>query len=232
LPGEDFLRRSKFQKYYLVNTRFCGEGDNAMGFEVGPHLQETELEQYSMGALAEARLEIFEEHLLACASCQDRLLEMESYINAIRSVSPKLREARRPFWRDILRWPRPVWVGALALGALTLTIGIRVAAPPNRIELAAVTLQQSRGIEGLTAAAAPAGKPLLLNVDLTELPAAPSYRLQVVDAAGKTMSETAATARDGRIVQPMSKPLGAGQYYVRLYSPAGALLREFSLRCR
>ena len=61
---------------------------------ISSHLEETELEKYSMGTLFEARLEEFEEHLLACDSCQDRLLEMEAYVNAIRSASPKLRPAR------------------------------------------------------------------------------------------------------------------------------------------
>ena len=66
-----------------------------MQFGIGSHLEETELEQYSMGILSEASLEAFEEHLLACDSCQDHLLEMEAYVNAMRSASPKLREARQ-----------------------------------------------------------------------------------------------------------------------------------------
>ena len=65
-----------------------------MQFGIGSHLEETELEQYSMGTLSGAGLEAFEEHLLACDSCQDRLLEMEAYVNAIRSAFPKLRPAR------------------------------------------------------------------------------------------------------------------------------------------
>jgi anti-sigma factor RsiW len=67
-----------------------------MELQVGSHLAEAELEEYSMGRLPEARMEAFEEHLLACDACQDRLLEMESFVNAIRSVSPKLRAAPRP----------------------------------------------------------------------------------------------------------------------------------------
>ena len=65
-----------------------------MEIVIGSHLQEPELEEYSMGTLSETSPEAFEEHLLACDSCQDRLLEMEAYVNAIRSASPKLRPAR------------------------------------------------------------------------------------------------------------------------------------------
>ena len=67
-----------------------------MQLQIGPHLEESEVEQYSMGELPEASLAPFEEHLLACDSCQDRLLEMEAYVNAVRSVSPNLRAAPQP----------------------------------------------------------------------------------------------------------------------------------------
>src|SRR5258705_12792254 len=66
-----------------------------MELGIGPHLEETELEQYSMGTLSESRITAFEEHFLACEVCQDQLLEMEAYVNAVRSVSPKLRKAGR-----------------------------------------------------------------------------------------------------------------------------------------
>ena len=74
-----------------------------MELEIGPHLEELELEQYSMGKLEGSRLEGFEEHFLACESCQERLLEMQVYVNAIRSVSPKLREARPALWKRLFR---------------------------------------------------------------------------------------------------------------------------------
>ena len=79
-------------------------------------------------------------------------------------------------------------------------------------------------------AKAPAGQPVLLKIDLTELPAFPSYRVAIVNAAGKSVWQAEVISQSGEITQPLSKGLGAGHYYVRLYSPAGALLREFSLR--
>src|SRR5262245_27323636 len=69
--------------------------DKVMGLEMGPHLEEAELEQYSMGILPEQRITAFEEHFLVCQVCQDQLLEMEAYVNAVRSVSPKLRQVKR-----------------------------------------------------------------------------------------------------------------------------------------
>jgi hypothetical protein len=201
-----------------------------MQFGIGSHLEEPQLEEYSMGMLSEASLEAFEEHLLACDSCQDRLLEMEAYVNAMRSASPKLREERQPFWASLFKWPRPAFVAAFAMGVVVLAVArIWIVTPPIRTEMASVVLHSSRGIEGLETARAPSGKRLSLTVDLAELPAFPSYRMEIVDATGKLMWQAVAHPENGKITQPTTNGLRAGQYYVRLYAPGGALLREFSL---
>jgi hypothetical protein len=95
--------------------------------------------------------------------------------------------------------------------------------------MASVVLHSSRGIEGLATARAPSGKRLSLTVDLTELPAFPSYRMEIVDATGRLVWQVVAHPENGKITQPTTNGLRAGQYYVRLYAPGGALLREFSL---
>ena len=199
---------------------------------LGPHLLEPELEAYSMGTLSEDRMDVFEEHLLACADCQDRLLEIESFVNAMRSVSPKLRMARQPFWArlfgDLFRWPRVALSVALVATATVLVVLLpRITAPPEPVQMAALTLRASRGAEGL--AAAPAGKPLSLTVDLTELPAFPSYKLAIVGAMGAQVWESQAFPENRKLVVSIAKGLPPGQYYVRLYAPASELLREFSL---
>ena len=73
-----------------------------------------------MGTLPEPRVKSFEEHFLACESCQDELLEMEAYVNAVRSVSPKLRGAKQTGWGRWLEWPRPVWIAATVTVAVAL----------------------------------------------------------------------------------------------------------------
>ena len=103
-------------------------------------------------------------------------------------------------------------------------------APRPHVEVATVALASNRGIGGAAAANAPSGKALTLNIDLTELQAAPSYRMEVVDATGTAVWETAAPVRDGKITPAVEKALPVGQYYVRLYLPGGRLLREFSLK--
>jgi hypothetical protein len=202
-----------------------------MQFEIGSHPEEPDFEQYSMGTLSETRLEAFEEHLLTCGSCQDQLLEMESYVNAMRSASPKLRKARQSFWEDLFRWPRrPPLAAAFALSVAAIAVvGVWIVAAPSRTEMASVDLHSSRGIEGLATAQAPAGKLLSLTADLTELPFFPSYRLEIVESMGKHVWDAVAVPEGGKITKATTKSLGSGQYYVRLYAPNGELLREFSL---
>jgi len=201
-----------------------------MQLGIGSHLDDADLEQYSMGKLPEVRLAPFEEHLLACESCQDRLLETEAFVNAVRSVSPKLRAASSSPRRNRFR-PRPTWVAAFAMGLVLLGLGrIWLAAPRAPMDFAAVVLQSSRGIEGLAVAKAPAGKPLALTIDLTELPALPSYRLEIVNSGGKPVWQASAGARDSIVTQRLPHGLHTGQYYVRLYTTSGELLREFGLR--
>src|SRR5258706_6372111 len=133
-----------------------------MQLGIGPHLEETELEQYAMGRLPEERLASFEEHFLACDSCQDRLLEMDAYLNAVRSVSPKLRKTSRDRWRELFR-QRPTWVAAVVFGLVVLlTAKAWLSTPGGPTVVTAVLLHASRGIEGMPVANGPAGKPLSL----------------------------------------------------------------------
>lgn len=54
------------------------------------HADGEELEQYCLGWLSQPECESLEEHLLICASCQDRLAETELYIRAMRDAAGKI----------------------------------------------------------------------------------------------------------------------------------------------
>ena len=200
-----------------------------MQLEIGPHLDTSEIEQYSMGTLPEPKIKLFEEHFLACESCQDQLLEMEAYVNAVRSVSPKLRtaSASRREWR--FTWGTPAWVAAgIVMGGALFLAKNWMPHPTARPEVA-VVLRASRGIEDLDKATASAGQPLMLIIDLMEIPQASSYRLEIVDSPGKPEWNGAAVSQGGKILQQIAKGLSAGRHYVRLYGANGELLREFRL---
>ncbi len=166
------------------------------------HISEEDLESYSMNRLPEERMAAVEEHLLVCPECQDRLEETDSYIRAIRSAAVRSGGRDVPFRR-----PRS-W---------------REAPAP-----VAVVLEAVRG--PMTAhAAAPSGHPLVFSMDLTDLPEHAAYRVAVVDEHGRRVWDGAAAVRDGRLAVTMPKHLSPGRYYVRLYSPAAELLREYGV---
>jgi len=183
-----------------------------------------------MGTLSAERIGPFEEHFMACAACQDQLLEMEAYVNAVRSVSPTLRQAIRQPRRAVRSWQ--VWAGMAASIATIFLIGRLWLGAPATGPSAVVVLQATRGIEGLSTAAASAGRPISLQIDPTELLASLSYRLEIVDSAGTSVSAGDAISQGGQIVQTLPKGLPAGKYYVRLYSASGELLREYGLQVR
>lgn len=199
-----------------------------MQLELGPHLEGAELERYSMHALDEAQVALFEEHLLACTKCQDRLLEMDAYINAVRSVSPRLRaESEVNSWlprlSGLLSRRRMIWVVSVA--SLVVTAGTwQVWISPSPV---AVALVAARGEEF---AQAPARRLLILKIDLTELPVSARYQLTLVDSSGDVRWRDTRSSQGVHLEALMPQRLGKGRYFVRLYSPTDELLREFGLQ--
>jgi hypothetical protein len=100
------------------------------------------------------------------------------------------------------------------------------AAPP-----AMILLQATRGAAN-PSLAAPADKPLTLGFDSTDLQQFPEYKLEVVDATGHPVFQSNAASRNNKLQATLTAGLTAGDYFVRVYSPARGLLREFALAVR
>jgi hypothetical protein len=188
------------------------------------HLDDEELERYSMGAMPEAAIAPFEEHLLVCEPCQLRLAQTDAYVGAMRQASARLRT--EPLKRGLpwLRFPRliPALAGmAVAIVAAGLWIG-----RPDMGEAHpfAVDLEATRG--AAIEAKAPAGRWLLLRLDLANLPASSSYRLEMVDRFGSRVWQSTVPAQESKagFKVPGAQP---GIYFVRVYWPPGQLLREY-----
>jgi anti-sigma factor RsiW len=188
------------------------------------HIDEEEIERYAMGATPEGAIAPFEEHLLICESCQRRLAHTDVYVSAMRQASARLRT--EPLKRGLpwLRFPRLVpalagmavvmvasgwWLSRLDMGE----------AHPFAIDLAAT---RGAAIE----AQAPAGRWLLLRLDLANLPASPEYRLEMVGRSGNRVWQATVPARGSKadFKVPRTQP---GVYFVRVYRPPGELLREY-----
>jgi hypothetical protein len=190
-----------------------------------PHATEETLEAYALGRLAGPELDSFEDHLLVCETCQGHLAETETYIRTMRAAVEQIEREdagkKPPMARRI---SKPVWAAALAVAAM-FALFWNLPQPATKAQ--AVQLHSIRGNES-PAAHGKGGQPLVLNIDVTELPAASAYRLEVVDARGALEWSGDVTASSNRISAAVVKTLPAGRYWVRLYS-GGELRREFSL---
>jgi hypothetical protein len=189
------------------------------------HLDEEQLERYSMGATPETELAPVEEHLLICEPCREALGDADSYVNAMRSAAKRLhREEKRPWWAF---FPNPAWAGALAAAAVAvLAVGLWFR--PGGGGPVAVALESTRGAESSVFAPAPAGKVLVLSLDPGDLPLAAAYRVEVVDEGGRRVWQGNTTPAATRLTVTGPR-LRGGHYYVRLYASSGELLREYGV---
>ena len=200
-----------------------------------PHWDDVEIEQYSLGKLPGPKVEALEEHLLVCPLCRNNLRQNDAFTGAIRRVSARLQaedEARRPArlppW---LAGSRIAWAvaGIALVVAASLVAYLRpipgILGPP-----AIVYLEALRGASDI--GHVPAGRIFVARLDVRSLPPAAEWLVELVDRDGRRIWQgplkAAGAVAEGRI----DAPLRSGQYFVRLQSVSGELLREFSLTAR
>jgi hypothetical protein len=211
------------------------------------HLTEDALEAYAMGKLADPEAETFEEHLLLCAGCQDRLQEMDEFVASFKVAAARLGNEdvalapAAPFSARLLQPLRSLWKdwtplyalgGAAVAAALVIAVLPRSSGPtphPAAIELNAV-----RGTVPVVVAA-PEAASLNLSLDLTGLPEASRLKLEIAGSTGQVLwvSEHPRPSGDKLVLAPPIHPR-AGLYWVRVYDASGdqSLLREFGLRLK
>lgn len=216
------------------------------------HLSEEALENYAFGRLPGAELAAFEEHLLLCGRCQEKLTAEDDFAEAVRAFaatesafgasadpSHPHEGANNHAVRALVaanpgNWRIPL-VSAGAIGALAIGIGVAawlMPAPTQTAEL--VHLKTLRGGGDESGAEAQPDRPLELAIDLGEIAHAAAeggpYHLEVVDAAGRpAWTATEISSVSGHMSTRVEKRLATGIYWVRLYAHSGKLLREFSL---
>lgn len=179
------------------------------------HISAEDIERYSMGDISEEEVSRIEEHLLVCETCQNRVAESDAYVSAMRTAGARLRSSPRT--RKVPRWI-PL-LAAAALVVVGVTVSLRLARGPAGPAVP-LNLEAMRGAG--VEAHAPAGRRLDLELDLAGLASAPYYRLEMVDRLGNLVWQ-------GTTTQAHVPPMVAGAYFVRVYSPAGELLREYGL---
>lgn len=175
------------------------------------------MEEYAFGRLAPPQVAEFEEHLLVCEDCREALVQAEDYIRLMKAAmgKPEAAGARR----------RRIY-GYLAAGSVAAAVAVavipnhRTSTPPETVDLVAY-----RGVE---MAKVRAGRPARLRMKVPDLADA-QYRVEVVNAAGALVWSGPAQAAGGLLDVLEPEALNSGVHWVRLYSSAGALLREFGL---
>jgi anti-sigma factor RsiW len=197
------------------------------------HVHPTEdlLDEYIFGRLQEPALSILEDHLFTCCSCQSTLAELDDYVRAAKIALAELQHASLapaaapPAWARLPGNTTAIWaLGLVLVLSGSAMIWRRMQTPPETVT---ATLTAFRG--GNAAALM-----LALIIDTTSLPAARAYRLQIVNASGNNAWSGEAMASGEKLSAHLSKGLGPGVYWVRLYEPQipgdAGLLREFGLR--
>ena len=192
------------------------------------HPSDETLEFYSLGRLEEPELEQVETHLLACAHCQDLVVDNDAYLPALKSVLAETLPQPVPhgvgaWWKGWI--PQvPAFAGAIAAAVL----GIVLLRPAGELPAPlSVTLHSERS-GGLvdTAAKAPANAPLDLRIVSSSLTVSAQDRLVIVDGAGQRAWEGGFDAT----VAHLRQGLPAGTYWVRLYDAQQQLLQEYGLQ--
>jgi hypothetical protein len=121
-----------------------------------------------------------------------------------------------------------IMLAAALLLLVTATVAWRMQPSTATTPSATVKLIAFRGGDD-DIARAPAGRPLDLVIDRTNLPPDVSYRAEVVSSSGLRIWSGSAHITEQNLSARLAIPLHSGVYWVRLYSSGGQLLREFGL---
>ena len=198
------------------------------------HLSEDQLEQYVQGRLASSETVRIEEHLMMCAVCQEKLEDTEDATLGMREAlmsqsEPAAARAETAGWLagllNVLR--RPGFSMALGFAALILVIAMFSNRGTTFVPSASLVLTAVRGEMPETE---PARE---FQLTLTDTPTEGGpFRVEVVNALGTSVwSGLAVSSAAGiRVTEP--RRLDVGDYFVRLYSPDGKVLREYGFRVK
>jgi hypothetical protein len=211
------------------------------------HISDAALENYSLDHLAEPELEVVEEHILICPTCQDRLSEVDDFVRAFRLAHSHLEEAG-PGGTSVVGdgWlaetdstvyaPSPAWFQKPAVWAsLAFAAGLVVMIPfltrPSAQQQATavthVALVAQRGATGL--AEVPAGR-LALQLDLRGVNEDPLL-IEVATWDGRKLWSRSVGLADAIDSVSPDMRFNPGQYWIRVRGEHNtALLREFGLK--
>lgn len=190
------------------------------------HGTDDQLEEYVFGRLPSPDLPAFEEHLMICGACRDRLDAMEAVTASLREALATSQAGLQPSStrKDWFAWfaPKPVFFMAAGLVALFAVVSVFSHGHTKFAPVATLQLTASRGE---MPSADPARE---LDLTLADAPQeGGSLRVEIVNATGLVVW----TGPAGIQVKA-KRQFGPGDYFLRLYSASGKMLREYGFRIR
>jgi hypothetical protein len=194
------------------------------------HGTEDQLELYALGRLSATDLPLLEEHLLTCAACQEHLDAIGSFAVGMREAlvtepKPVRTSAPRTDWFGWLQ--RPAFSMALGFAALVIVLAVFSNGRIKFVPEASLQLTAMRGEMPITV---PARQ---FDLTLSDGPRdGGPFRVEVVNAMGQSMWSGLADSSPAGVQVKMQQPLRPGDYFVRLYSVSGKVLREYGFRIR
>ena len=194
------------------------------------HSTDEQLELYALGRISDPDRVVLEEHLMVCESCRGRLDGIGSFAFGMQAAGiesmakkekaiPSLMETVRPLLR------RPAVSMSLAFLLLLVVLGIFSI---GKNEVPAVATLQLTATRGAMPVTVPARS---YDLRLTDAPrdGAP-YRIEVLNPAGGTMWANLAESGPSGIDVTVTQRLPPGDYFVRVNSADGKLVREYGFR--
>jgi CheY-like chemotaxis protein len=142
-------------------------------------------------------------------------------LRSLRLADPASAQKSRWQWRPS---SVPVWAAA----ALLLIFIPLALYQINRIQTGKPDVINLQAMRGLTEEAT-ARRSLVLNMDVSSLPRFDSYAIELVTGGGEIIWRKTVAAQ-ASMVHAVSEGLKSGMYFIRVYTPAGKLLREYGLR--
>ncbi|MDP9055034.1 MAG: hypothetical protein M3N93_12165 [Acidobacteriota bacterium] len=197
------------------------------------HLTDDQLESYVLGRLPSADVSILEEHLIVCAACQEELDRATDFTIGVREAleaDPLLaaeaageRSPPTAGWLNRVR--RPAFSMTLGFVALIIAIGIF---SNGRTKFAPSASLQLTAMRGEMPSTVPARQ---FELTLSDAPKEGGpFRIDVVNEVGVSMWRGLAPASADGVHVNVQQKLASGDYFVRIYSPEGQVLREYGFR--
>jgi hypothetical protein len=167
--------------------------------------------------------------LMICTGCREKLDEIGDFALGMQEAGTKAAtpQTRRAEWGLASFFRRPGFAMALAFVALIVVMGLLANGRPKFAPSASLQLTATRGEMPVAVAARQ------FDVTLSDGPREGGpFRVEVLTATGASAWSGLAESGPTGVEFTLTQRLTQGDYFVRLFSVSGKMLREYGFRIR